>query len=417
MAAVVAVIRSACEMSQLEFGQLLGWSQSVVTKVERGERRTAYDIAEILRIADALGMPRHALIPLVLGADHRNGGQDEDDARRFWESDENVDRRHFGQTALGTALAATLPPPARVDHGHLRYLHACLNRLRSADAAAGGRGVLREAIATYRRARAMLDDSDYTEQTGRELLAVTADLAIVAGWLAYDSGDQHLARTLYEQADHLAASSGVVPIQVHAAVNLAQQATHLAAATGKRGYAREALRFSDRAAAVARYEASSSLHALISLRQALAHARLGDRLAFDEHTGHARRALDHDHGDQLPWTRFITQSEITGYQAMGAEALDEPGRSVTLYLDVLADKNRSPRDLTVYRAYLAGALCTVGDLDTAVSQGLQALGDLGASLGSARVLRTLAPVRNASPDEEFRTRFDAAARDFPALTA
>ncbi|GAB2833366.1 hypothetical protein GCM10022221_35310 [Actinocorallia aurea] len=417
MAAVVAVIRSACGMSQLEFGQILGWSQSVVTKVERGERRTAYDIGEILRIADALGMPRPALIPLVLGADPGHCGQDEDEARRFWGTDENVDRRHFGQAALGTALAAALPPPARVDQGHLRYLHACLNRLRTADATAGGSGVLREAIATYRRAYAMLDDSDYTEQVGQELLAVTADLAILAGWLAYDSDDQYLARTLYEKADHLAAASGVASIQVHAAVNLAQQASHLAAATGKRGYAREALRFGDRAAEAARYETPSSLHALIALRQALVHARLGDRMAHEKCIGRARRALEHDRGEPLPWTRFVTHSEITGYEALGAEALDEPDRSLSLYRDVLSDDNRSPRDRAVYRAYLAGALCTAGDVTLAVSQGTQVLTALGASIGSARVLRTLAPLRSASNDEEFATRFDAAARDFPALTA
>ncbi|MCD0451470.1 helix-turn-helix transcriptional regulator [Actinocorallia sp. API 0066] len=419
MAAVVAIVRGACAMSQLEFGEVVGWSQSVVTKVERGERRTAYDISEILNLADALGMPRETLIPLVLGrADATPSGQDEDDARMFWGGeDEDVKRRHFGQAALGTTVAAVLPPPPRVDRGHLRYLHTCLDRLRGTDASAGGAGVLGESISIYRRARAMLDESDYNERTGRELLTVTADLAIVSGWLAYDADNQGLARGLYEQADQLAAASDVPSIQIHVAVNLAQQSTHLAAVDGQRGHARAALRFADRAARAARHEASSSLHALIALRQALAHARLGDRIAFGQAIGLARRELDREQGDHPPWTRFVTHSEVTGYQALGAEALGGSDRSVNLYLDVLADDRRSPRDLAVYRACLAGALCSAGDVTGAVKQGLQVLSAPAGSLRSARVLRTLAPLRTSTEDEEFTARYDAAVQTFPALTA
>ncbi|MEV7908006.1 helix-turn-helix domain-containing protein [Streptomyces anulatus] len=67
MAAVLTILRGAVGMSQMDFGELLGWSQSVVTKVERRKRDTLHDIREILRVADPLGMPRQALLPLIAG--------------------------------------------------------------------------------------------------------------------------------------------------------------------------------------------------------------------------------------------------------------------------------------------------------------------------------------------------------------
>ncbi len=66
--AVVAIFRAAAGLSQLELGNLVvGWSQSLVSLTERGLRDTRYDIRKLLAFADAVGMPRKALLPLILG--------------------------------------------------------------------------------------------------------------------------------------------------------------------------------------------------------------------------------------------------------------------------------------------------------------------------------------------------------------
>ena len=234
MAAVMAILRGAAGMSQLEFGHILGWSQSVITKIECRKRETFYDIREILRVIDLLDMPRQALLPLVTGRVDPRLETDQDIA--FWEDAMEplgqVGRREFTVMVSGLALAAALPPE-RVDRAHVRYLRSSLVRLRQQDATIGGGTLRTQAMRLFVRARAMLDESNYTEQVGRELLTVTADLGLVAAWLAYDSGDQVSARALYSEAELLAGSAGDSKLQVHVYANMAQQAIHMARSAGR----------------------------------------------------------------------------------------------------------------------------------------------------------------------------------------
>ncbi len=63
----VAMFRVAAGLSQQELAELTGWSQPAVSLVETGRRDTLYDIRELLRFADAVTMPREALLPVLLG--------------------------------------------------------------------------------------------------------------------------------------------------------------------------------------------------------------------------------------------------------------------------------------------------------------------------------------------------------------
>jgi hypothetical protein len=265
----------------------------------------------------------------------------------------------------------------------------------------------------------MLDKSDYTAAIGRELLVVTADLGIDSAWLAYDANNQPLARRLYGEAALLAHSAGDSAQCAYLYANMVQQGTCLARYTGRQDYAREALRFSDRATEAARYEPSPALHALISLRQALAHAQLDDDVAFRSAITTARRELDRGpHDSDSMRTKFVSHSEITGYEAMARAQLGAPAQATRLYHAVLDDTARSPRDQAYYRALLAGTLVQAGDVDQAISHGLTVLPDLGTTLTSVRVLRELRPVREAAGAAgaaEFCDRFDTAARALSAV--
>jgi predicted XRE-type DNA-binding protein len=67
LGAAVAMFRTAAQLSQQELAELTGWSQSAVSLVETGRRDTLYDIRELLKFADAVAMPREALLPVLLG--------------------------------------------------------------------------------------------------------------------------------------------------------------------------------------------------------------------------------------------------------------------------------------------------------------------------------------------------------------
>jgi hypothetical protein len=411
--AVIAIFRAAAGLTQMELGNLVeGWSQSLVSLTERGQRDTLYDVRKLLAFADTVDMPRTALLPLILG--HPDAILESDNTVALRGVDAvNMGRREFTTMAGGLAASAMLPAPARADRVHVRYLHSALTRLRSQDRTVGGGALLSQALRHFAHARRILDESNHTAAIGRELLVVAADLGTQSAWFAYDANKQSLAQALYREAALLADGAGASEQRVRVYANMAQQSTHLARITGRQGFAREALRFVSRAEDAARHETSPALHALISLRHALAYAQLGDEVAFRLAVTAARRELDRGpHETDPTWTKFISHSEITGYEAMARARLGAPAQAAWLYHAVLDDTARSPRDQAYYRALLAGTLLETGEPEQAISHGLTVLPDLGTTLTSVRVLRELRPVREAAGAAgaaEFCDRFDSAA--------
>ncbi|RBQ17943.1 hypothetical protein DP939_21450 [Spongiactinospora rosea] len=413
----VTILRAATGLSQLDLGNILGLSQSTISLIESGQRDTLYDIRELVRFADACDIPRKVLVPVVLGVE--SGTLDLSSSNAFEASEglAGVDRRSFTGSLLGLVTAGGLDlvqVPDRADAAHVRYLRAGLVSLWEQDEKLGGDVALPQALRLFARARRIIDESDYTDGVGRELLMVGADLGTLCGWLAYENGDQKAARELYGEAGLLAGGADDAQAAIHVYLNMSQQSSYLARASGTTGMAREALRFADRAAHLARHERSPRLHALIRIRQALAHVRLGDGPAFRRSLGQAKDELQRGgHPDDAPWTRYVTASEINGCEAIGFVHLGSPARAIDLYSEVVGDTRRSPRDRTHFRAYLAGALLGSGDRTQAIKEGASIL-----SSGSPvprRTLNELRPVRAAAEQadaEEFRVRFDQAAR-FP----
>jgi hypothetical protein len=412
--AVVAIFRAASGLSQLELGNLIeGWSQSLVSLTERGLRDTLYDIRRLLAFADTVGMPRAALVPLILG--HPDAMLECDSTVALQGVNiMGLGRREFSILAAGLAAAAVLPMPDRVDGAHVRYLQAVLARLRTQDDTVGGGAVLPQALRHFAHARRMLDESDYSAAVGRELLVVTADLGIESAWYAHDADEQTLARQLYGQAALLADSAGDSTQCVQLYTNMAQQCSYQARHTGGRGLARQALQFAGRAVDAARHEPSPALHAFVSLRQAVAHAQLGDEVAFRSAITAARQELDRGPHETDPhWTRTVSDSEITEFEAIGKTELGATGQAVRLRQAVLDDTAKAPRDQANNRANLASVLVRTGDLEQAIHHGLLILPELGTTLTSSRVLQRLQPVRDAASAAaaaEFCERLDTAAR-------
>jgi hypothetical protein len=65
--AVLVIYRSAAGLSRRELAELIGVSHSVIWYWESGRRQGIYDIRQVLHFADAVQMPREALLPVILG--------------------------------------------------------------------------------------------------------------------------------------------------------------------------------------------------------------------------------------------------------------------------------------------------------------------------------------------------------------
>ena len=420
LAAAVAVFRASARLSQHELADITGWSQSSLSLFESGHRDTLYDVRALLRFADAVDMPREALLPLVLGTASAAlsdawladvpvaaGGMLE-------EISVDMDRRGFGGLVAGAVAAITLPEvavPARVTASHIRYLRTCADNLWKRDQAVGGAALLRQALRQWQRARRMLDESSYSEAAGSQLLGVAGDLAVCAGWLAFDAANVPLARRMYSEALLLAGGAGVPGLTAQVLAQSSMLSTYVARSGGANGLAREGLRLADQAASAAEHEHMPRLHALIQLRRANAASLLGDEPVFRSAISRARRELDRSISTDDPaWIQFVDEFEISGQEAMGHMNLGAPATSAVLHQESLDRPDLPARNRICAQAQLSAALVASGDVAAAVSEASAVLPVLADRVTSIRALNELRPVRLAAERikaEEFCTRFDA----------
>jgi transcriptional regulator with XRE-family HTH domain len=415
--AVVAVFRAATGLSQSDVAAMAGWSRAALGLYEHGQRGAVFDIRVLLRFADAVAMPREALLPLVLG--DTDAALSADGAAG--EIGVEVDRRSFGGLAAGAALAAMLPEaavPSRVTPSHVKYLQASLDSLWASDGVVGSGALLRPALRQWRLARQMVKQSSYTETVGRQLQVAAGYLADWAGWAAFDAADLTLARQLCTEALDLATGAENAVLAAWTLLNLSsfycQQAVRATSPDWhSRNAAGQALRLSERAAEEARYEPAPWLHVRIALRHAQAASLAGNHAAFRSAISRAQRELDRAPGMEVPqWLQGAEQDPdlVIATDAVGTANLGDMTRAELLYRELLA-RVLPPRDRAFYGARMAGVQLAQKAHGEAIDTGQTVLALVESGLTSTRTLNELRPVRAAagkSGDEGFCARFDAA---------
>lgn len=410
--AVPAIVRAACGLSQRDLAGLVGWSAAALSYYERGRRDGMFDVRALLLFADAVGMPRAALLPLVF-ADPEAGAES-----GAADSDEQSHGRP-GALAAWEAVASLAPGMSPgVNGSHVRYWRACTDTLYARARAVGGGLLLSPALRLWQRVRLAVRDHGPID-TSDQLLAVAGDLALCAAHVALDAGRLQLARHLQSGARQLVAGAGDAVLAVHMLADESGLLAEMACAGQSRELAQRALRLAFQAQEEGRYLAVPRLHALIALRHAAASALLGDRTAFQKAISQARRQLADGPRDENPasWLRFVDDTEITATEAAGYLHLNEASRSVLLYRQVLA-ACLSARDRASCNSGLACALMAQGMPGEAIAVATEALAALETGITAVRCLGQLRQVRQAAGNDqgarEFGDRLDAAEHNLPA---
>ncbi|MDQ2881144.1 MAG: hypothetical protein M3Y48_07825 [Actinomycetota bacterium] len=352
-------------------------------------------------------------MPLLLGATDEGqiGGEEANEM--------SMNRRQFSGGLVSLGVVATglsqVQIPTKVDSAHIRYFNASVEKLYAKDQSVGGGALARDGLRLYYRARKMLDEADYSEVVGRQLMSAAGELAVCVGWLAYDASDQTLSRAIYSQARLLADQSGDHGLAIRAMEKMSLQSVNHSHKSGLCGSAREAVRLSRRATELARHDPSPQLHALLAAREAIALAAAGDGQGFSVAITRAWREVDRGFADGVPaWLRFVTRSEITVHEAKGRSYLGDHTSASELYRSSL-DATLGSRNGANYRAQLAAALVASGDVYGAVVEGMAVLPTLDAGgIVSPRTLAELQPVRLAATQdprgEEFCAYYDRIGR-------
>lgn len=415
---VYALRDYALREDRVEFAKRLGFTVDAIVKWERsatwekpvrGESARALDTA--LEMLTPNQMARMCLAP---------GNEDDE-----------VNRRQFGfgtaivgaTLAVAPATSHTAMPGQRIGFDDVRALVDYTEAIEQRDQREGGANLVDEARTALTVARQQLDAAICDPITGTAAASAVGNLAVITGFLAYDADKNELARDCYSVAMELASRSGDDELTIHTLCNKANQ--EIALSRYGHGNPHLALQNIARAQHLARTWRPGRIHALINVREAQAHARIGDHDGFRSAMDNAHRSLDTALNTELithcpRWLRFVDPGELAGHEARAYSDLGDHRAALNLYETALQGQGR--RNETNAAAWHASTRAAVGDLHGALETAEPVLAAMeGSILGSpavasTRSLRVLAPIRQiAGAGGTFISRYDKL--DKKALTA
>ncbi|MGH3721835.1 MAG: helix-turn-helix domain-containing protein [Pseudonocardiaceae bacterium] len=152
----------------------------------------------------------------------------------------------------------------------------------------------------------------YDDAIGRELMAATARLCDLCGYMSWDSGKQGLAQRYFIQALRLAQASGDRALGAHILVDMAQQAHSLGDSTQALDLASTGLDYG-----------SSLTAARCAAWQGRVYALWGDQRACTQACSTAQRALDRAApSEERLWFKFFTAEHLSYEMLRMASDLD-----------------------------------------------------------------------------------------------
>ncbi|WP_225978508.1 helix-turn-helix domain-containing protein [Gandjariella thermophila] len=432
--AVFAAVRQQTGLSQLQLADLLGLSQSRVSAVERGERRLTH-VKLAARLATVLRIPAFLLgFPADIPTDVAGTVTAEEVS---W-----LERRDFLALVTAATLGSSLHPELarlgsllpgqvepvtrpRIGAADVDAIEAITDGFRRSDFAYGG-GLCRAAAVTQLHQVRQLENAICTPETRTRLLVAIAELASMAGWMAYDVEDHDAARRLWTYALDTARRADDHPrapdLAVDVLLDMAHQALHLDRAS-------EALHLVQLASATAanrKHPVSTITQGYISAVLGWCRAALGEAEPTRRAIGNAQDTYATADPDTTPpWAWFVTDAEITAQQGhslyllsltrpeFAPDAIDKLTAAATGYG---AEYERSR---AVILPPLASVQFQAGDIDAAVATGYEAVDaiiGLSSTRGYARlrVLDRMAQPHSRKPEvadlrEHIRAALTAAA--------
>ncbi|MEV7568075.1 MFS transporter [Streptomyces tanashiensis] len=181
--------------------------------------------------------------------------------------------REAPRPGAGAGLAASAPEHTRVGHSDVAKLREAAEDARRWDSKYGG-GDWRSSMVPecLRVDAAPLLLGSYSDEVGRNLFGATAELTRLAGWMAFDTGQQEAAQRYYIQALRLARAAADVPLGGYVLASMSLQATY-------RGFADEGVDLAQAALERNRGLATARTMSFFRLVEARAHAKAGDGVA------------------------------------------------------------------------------------------------------------------------------------------
>jgi tetratricopeptide (TPR) repeat protein len=316
----------------------------------------------------------------------------------------DVNRREFIAGTAGLAVTAALPiPPQRIGQSDVERLRQSVLQLYKLDDQHGAGVVYPLAERMFHRLRGLVDRASYSPATGQALRELTAQTVAETGWLSFDAGRHDDARRWWLEAMHWARLAESDSVGTLAMTSMARQAFD-------RGRSREAIEFAQSAQRMAKTTATPRLMSLLLAREAIGHARAGDRTNAHAAIARASRLADHErHDDDPAWLAFYDSADFASHEHRVALALgdyvaaEDAARSAL----ALGDPVDYPRNHALDLTNLAYVLVQRREIDEGVAVATRAA-VAASDLDSGRInqglhtlAKKLAPFTNEPNVREF----------------
>ncbi|MFC9284847.1 MFS transporter [Streptomyces collinus] len=270
--------------------------------------------------------------------------------------------------------------PLKVGHSDVQKLREAAEDARRWDSKYGG-GDWRSSMVPecLRVEAAPLLLGSYSDEVGRALFGASAELTRLAGWMAFDTGQQEAAQRYYIQALRLARAAADVPLGGYVLASMSLQATY-------RGFGDEGVDLAQAALERNRGLATARTMSFFRLVEARAHARASDAQAAGAALKAAESWLERSReGDNDPtWLGFY------GYDRFAADAAEcyrdlKAPRQVRRFTEQALSKPTEEfvRSHGLRLVVSAVAELESGNLDAACEQGVRAV-EVAGRISSAR---------------------------------
>ncbi|WPW30244.1 sporulation protein [Streptomyces atratus] len=297
--------------------------------------------------------------------------------------------------------------PLRVGHSDVSKLREAAQDARRWDSKYGG-GDWRSSMVPecLRVDAAPLLLGSYSDEVGRALFGAAAELTRLAGWMAFDTGQQEAAQRYYIQALRLARAAADVPLGGYVLASMSLQATY-------RGFADEGVDLAQAAVERNRGLATARTMSFFRLVEARAHAKASDApaagAALKAAEGWLERSRD---GDADPsWLGFYSYDRFAADAAECHLDLKAP-RQVRRFTEQALSRPTEEfvRSHGLRLVVSAVAELESGNLDAACAAGTRAV-EVAGRISSARtteyvrdLLHRLEPYGNEPRVAELRER-------------
>lgn len=351
--AILRAVRQELRLRQADVAARSGYSQATISRLEKGQIR---DLTVTNDVAEALGVPMDVFSGVA--------GQGVVTSRV-----EDVERRQMLRAALAVASAAMLPDAVaeaahgkRIGVGTVTDCWRALGRLHVLEGQYGGAAVYELTAGMAGRLQNAVGTATFGSAVGRQLRQVTAATMIQAGWQAYDASRRDVARNWWLETLHLAdLGTGVEEYRISALASLSREATD-----GVRK-GREAIGLAQSASRIK--GTTLRMQSLLSAREALGFAALGDHSMARNCLHRSRRALEKsDHVEDPAWLRFWGASDLAIHDMHVAKLLGDAASAERSAREAFeAADPAMPRNHAIYAVHLGSALARIGKYDESIA--------------------------------------------------